>query len=136
MANSLLLQSSVFHGIILLGLIAVTYPQLPPWIIIGVILVIITSCWNHGTTNKIAKWCDRGITAAVAVVLFYVLLTGSVAYGEYIGLGLVLAGVLWLSSYQYVGTPRNRLHWTAHTVATVAVAAFLLSILNQTYRDN
>jgi hypothetical protein len=134
--NRVLLQSSVFHGIILWGLIAVTYPQLPVWIIVGIILVVMTSCWNHGSTNKIAKWCDRVITAGIALILLYVLLTEDFPYSEYIGLGIVLAGVLWLSSYQYVGTLRNRLHWTAHTVATVSIAAFLLSVLNQPYRDN
>ena len=125
MTNAVLLQSSIVHGLFLLAVLAVTYEKLPTWVLVGVVLVLITSCWNHGTTSQYAMWCDRGITAIITGIILFVLLTTKIPYGEYIGYGIILAAILWLSSYQYSGKLRNRLHLAAHTISTIYVAAFL-----------
>ena len=130
MTNAVLLQSSIIHGLFLLAVLAVTYEKLPMWIIVGVVLVLITSCWNHGTTSQYAMWCDQGITTIITVIILFVLLTTKIPYGEYIGYGIILAAVLWLLSYQYTNKIRNRLHLAAHAISTISVAAFLFMVYN------
>lgn len=125
MTNAVLLESSIIHGLFLLAVLAVTYEKLPMWVFVGVMLVLITSCWNHGTTNQYAMWCDRGIITIITCIILFVLLTMKIPYGEYIGYGIILAAVLWLLSYQYTNKMRNRLHIAAHTISTISVAAFL-----------
>ena len=125
MANQVLLQSSIIHGLILLIVIALTYEKIPKWMLIGIVLIIATSCWNHGTTNRLAMYCDRSVTGIIAAIILYVLLTTILPYSEYVGYGIILAALLWLSSYQYPRKCRNQLHFAAHTIATISMAAFL-----------
>jgi hypothetical protein len=136
MANKILLQSSLFHGIILLCIIFIIYQNeiiqkqnsydLPWVIIVGLMFIIITSCCNHGSTNNIAKWFDRTITSIMTILLLFLLITRKIPNREIIGLGLFVAILLWISSYNYSKKWRNILHLSSHIIATMSVIAFLV----------
>ena len=131
MSNPILFQSSIIHGIILLIVLAMTYQKLPLWLLISICIIIATSCWNHGTTNKLAIWCDRFMTSVITIILLYFLLnTNNIPHSEFIGLGIILAAVLLLVSYQYSRKWRNRLHLAAHIIGTISVSILLLESIN------
>lgn len=129
MANNVLFHSSIFHGIILLLVLGLLYQQnihyVPWYIVVGLVMVIIASCWNHGSTNNVAKWSDRIITSILTIILLFFLLTSEIPHREIIGLGFIVAILLWIFSYRYQRLWRNRIHIGSHIAGTVSVIAFL-----------
>jgi hypothetical protein len=129
MANIVLFYSSIFHGIVLLLIFGLLYQQninhVPWYIIVGLLMVIIASGWNHGSTNNMAKWSDRIITSIITIILLFFLIITEIPHREIIGLGLIIAILLWMSSYQYQRLWQNRIHVGSHTIGTISTIAFL-----------
>lgn len=68
MANHVLFASSLFLAFLHLSL--VIYFKPPRAFAFSVLCGTFSSIWNHGVTNDVAKWSDRGMMAVGALVDF------------------------------------------------------------------
>ena len=117
--NKCLLLSSLICGILILKNIYLKYNPDCDILYKFVIIGIITSILNHGTTNKMFKYLDRlVITLTITYILYYYYISRKM-----INFKLILAISCYLSSKMYDNLIiRNSLHLSSHVLS--------LSILN------
>jgi hypothetical protein len=80
--GSNLFNSSCVHGFIVACILLYAFftTRLPKYLIALLATVIITSVWNHGVSNDLAKWCDRtAVTITIIALSLYIYQTKQVS---------------------------------------------------------
>lgn len=126
MANRNLFYSSLLFGFVHL-LYLVTYPTSIGFRFI-LISGILSSIWNHGDTNPIAKWLDRSIMV-IGVVTDSLVLSSSTSALQPVAHGLFVAACV---SYGVSKVNPDRLtsdmqHICAHCFLTIAHCCLIVS---------
>jgi len=119
--NRFLFYSSLVYGILLCLLLCAYRGQRGVGILEAVIIAgILTSLWNHGTTNRVALICDR-----VMMVLAFLLLVGLCLQNQYTSLLLLL--LLAASLYCAAKTfGQDSLHFTGQTILAGLLAVLVI----------
>jgi hypothetical protein len=100
MADPILFNSACFHGFIVAGILLYAFytTRLPKYLIALLATVIITSVWNHGVSNDLAKWCDRtAVTITIIALSLYIYQTKQVS-NIYILFLLFIVGGLYFTA--------------------------------------
>jgi len=118
--NRFLFYSALVYGL-LLCLLLCLYRQKKEVGILEVVIVagILTSLWNHGTTNRVALVCDRAM-----MVLAFLFLVGLCVQNRYTSLLLLLLLAAGLYCVAKIGG-QDVWHFTGLTVAA-GLLAFLV----------
>ena len=134
MANSFLLVSSIFHGLIIMRFIYKYqyFSHLSFLYALGVS----TSLLNHGLTNENVKWTDRFVIKCILGVNLLVVLTNfDRLYMVFIILMVAVTAYL-IAKYienqdEYTDEQKlwvkNVFHFAAHTLATMAISLIILT---------
>ena len=79
MANKILLISTLCSSVCHLTAFLLSVQLLPIPYILFIVIALITSIWNHATTNKLAKWSDR-ITMGCGTIITYAIAPLGITY--------------------------------------------------------
>ena len=136
MANSILFRSSSFFALI--HFIAMyLYQETVPRVYCTILIIgILTSLWNHGTTSEVAKWGDR-ICVALGVLndlyhisIFYYRPNSLIVFGV-----LALAIVCYFRAKFHEGKKdslsRDFCHASCHMIATAAHVTIIAILSTQ-----
>jgi hypothetical protein len=133
MANQILYQSSILHGILLLIVIYGVFHKIPLWMSCLCLVIIYTSLWNHGTSNIIAKACDRFMVLFGIFVLVIFVYESTLQWKYFLIFSFLLSFFLLLFSKLFDQSWRTRIHLCAHMIGTFSMILLIcfLCIDNQ-----
>jgi hypothetical protein len=130
MANSILFQSSCFHGFVIAFVLMYAFyrTRLPKYLIALLATVIITSIWNHGVSNNLAVWCDRAaVTITILALGLYIYQTKQFSESH---LFLLLLAVVALYFVAKALKVKNNeyvwFHLAMHGIATLLVTYLVI----------
>ena len=123
---SILFNSACFHGFIVAGILLYAFytTRLPKYLIALLATVIITSVWNHGVSNDLAKWCDRtAVTITIIALSLYIYQRKHISNIYLLILLFIVSGLYFAAKILKV--KNNNYVWfhlAMHAIATVLVA--------------
>lgn len=127
MSDSILFQSSCFHGFVIAFVLMYAFykTRLPKYLIALLATVIITSIWNHGVSNNLAVWCDRAAVTITIIALSLYIYQTNASYLFLFLLAVValyfIAKALKVKNNEYVW-----FHLAMHGLATLLVTYLVI----------
>jgi len=125
MADPILFNSACFHGFIVAGILLYAFytTRLPKYLIALLATVIITSVWNHGVSNDLAKWCDRtAVTITIIALSLYIYQTKQVSNNYILILLFIVVGLYFTAK---ILKEKTRwyvwFHLAMHVIATILI---------------
>lgn len=122
--NSCLLLSSIICGLIICLIIYKKYNIKFNNIYILYIIGIITSIFNHGTSNYYCKYIDRLIITIIIIYLYWL-------FNNFFIRGLLISAVFYylISKLNYLSYIKNYLHIFSHIISILIL--YQIHIINE-----
>lgn len=131
MANKVLYQSSILHGIILLIIMYIFFHKIPLWLSLLVLIIIYTSLWNHGSSSLVAKVCDRFMVFLGIIFLVLFLYESTLPWKNFLIFSFLVSFSLLLFSKVFDKSWRTRIHLCSHMISTFNIILLIGFILLQ-----
>lgn len=131
MADPILFNSSCFHGFIVACILMYAFytTRFPKYLIALLATVIITSVWNHGVSNDLAKWCDRAaVTITIIALSLYIYQTKPDSNKYLLLLLIILVGLYFTAKILKEKTKWYVwFHLAMHMISTFLIAYIVIS---------
>jgi len=128
--NEKLLFTSLYFGTMMIIISIVLYDE---WLMLIYYMTyagIITSCLNHGMTNKVAKWMDRLMMGVLTIVYFYYALYTNIKY-LILFIIVFMMGIYLYSKTVLDSESRTYLHMNVHLLGGFLFALYHLAAAAQ-----
>lgn len=127
MTNCVLFNSSIFHAVIIIVIMAIYIDNIPLHVISLICIVLFTSIWNHGTRNPMAKLLDMCACIFTSGAIMYYALTIPIYLCVEMCIGIIFAGFLVPLSKFSSSKWKTCMHIAAHFIAALCVVWFIIA---------